>query len=231
MSLATIGATGEAPAWPPRKPAVKCTDEDHRTTRADRRYELLDLAAVDKACSPEPTTPADRRYELLDADLIGARTLRGEFRHNALAGRLSTLGLRVRVDDDGARRHNALAGRLSTLGGGGGLLLIAPTRHNALAGRLSTLAVAVEAHEDNPVGWLRDDPQRRKALRLVVALARGFAAHYDRLLPTADRVHDPTQEPSRSAAATSRCLEPRSGSATPFRCCAMRSPTAAPASG
>ncbi len=63
-------------------------------------------------------------------------------------------------------------------------------RQNALIGRLSALADAVEAHLDDPVAWLRDDPQGGKALPFVVALARDFAAHYDRLLHTADRVHD-----------------------------------------
>ena len=61
-------------------------------------------------------------------------------------------------------------------------------KRNVLTTRLSALADAVEAEGDHAVPWLRDDPRGRKALPLVVALARDFAAQNDRLLRSADRV-------------------------------------------
>ena len=63
-------------------------------------------------------------------------------------------------------------------------------RGNRLVGQLSALADAIAAQGDDPLPWLRDDPQGRQALPFVVALARDIAARNDRLLQTADRVRD-----------------------------------------
>ena len=113
-------------------------------------------------------------------------------------------------------------------------------RQNALIGRLSALADAVEAHRDDPIAWVRDDPQGRKALPFVVALARDFAAHYDRLLQTADRVHDRvrhivdiirTQESqSLGGGGDLKAVELRQQIGDACRCCATPSPGAASAS-
>ena len=68
--------------------------------------------------------------------------------------------------------------------------LHAELRDRELVGRLTALADAVAARGDDPIPWLRDDPQGRQALPFLVALAGDVAAWNDRLLRTADRVRD-----------------------------------------
>ena len=63
-------------------------------------------------------------------------------------------------------------------------------RENQLIHRLSALAEAIAAQGDGLLPWLRDDPQGRKAVPFLVALAGDLAARNDRLLQTADRVRD-----------------------------------------
>ena len=74
-----------------------------------------------------------------------------------------------------------------TIGAG---TLHAALRENELAGRLSALADAIAAQGDDPIPWLRDDPQGRQAIPFLIALAADIAAHNGRLLQTADRVRD-----------------------------------------
>ncbi len=68
--------------------------------------------------------------------------------------------------------------------------LHAELRDSRLVRRLSALAGAIAAQGDDPVPWLRDDPQGRQALPFLAALAGDLAAQNDRLLQTADRVRD-----------------------------------------
>ena len=63
-------------------------------------------------------------------------------------------------------------------------------RSNELAGRLSALAEAAAPHRDDPVPWLRDDPQGRQAVPFFVALAADLAAQNARWLATVTRVRE-----------------------------------------
>ncbi len=66
--------------------------------------------------------------------------------------------------------------------------LHAELRRNTLIRRLCALADAFAPHRDDPIPWLRDDPRGRKAVPLLLALARDLAAQSDRWLATAERV-------------------------------------------
>ena len=68
--------------------------------------------------------------------------------------------------------------------------LHATLRENELVGRLSALADSIAAQGDDPIPWLRDDPQGRQAIPFLLALAADIAAHNERALQTADRVRD-----------------------------------------
>ena len=59
-----------------------------------------------------------------------------------------------------------------------------------LLDRLCALADAVEAHRDDWAGYIADDPQGRKAMPFLIALARDFADRKEGLAQTVDRVRD-----------------------------------------
>ena len=62
--------------------------------------------------------------------------------------------------------------------------------NDQLLNRLGALADAVEAHRDDWAGYIADDPQGRKAMPFLIALARDFADRKEGLAQTVDRVHD-----------------------------------------
>ena len=109
-------------------------------------------------------------------------------------------------------------------------------QRNVLTARLSALADAVAAQGDGVVSWLRDDPRGRKALPLLAALARDFAAQNDRLLRSAGRVQQRvrhivdiirTQRSHSAGKAPARRSSCAGRSAMPSGCCAPRSSSAA----
>ena len=59
-----------------------------------------------------------------------------------------------------------------------------------LLNRLCALADAVEAHRDDWAGYIADDPQGRKAMPFLIALARDFVAKREGLAQTVSRVRD-----------------------------------------
>ncbi len=63
-------------------------------------------------------------------------------------------------------------------------------RQNAPAERLTALAEAVAPHRDDPIPWLRDDPQGRKAIPFLLALAGELSAQNDAWLETVKRVRE-----------------------------------------
>ena len=63
-------------------------------------------------------------------------------------------------------------------------------RSNELAGRVSALAEAAAPHRDDPIPWLRDDPQGRKAVPFFLALAADLTAQNVRWLATVRRVRE-----------------------------------------
>ena len=54
--------------------------------------------------------------------------------------------------------------------------------------RFSALADAVKRHEDDWVGYIKDDPQGKKALPFMLALAEDFAQRNERVVRTVERV-------------------------------------------
>ena len=82
--------------------------------------------------------------------------------------------------------HN-LGNAVNSISVGAGALH-AELQGDTLIRRLSALADAFEPHRDDPGRWLRDDPRGRKAVPLLLALARDLAARNESLLATAERV-------------------------------------------
>ena len=62
--------------------------------------------------------------------------------------------------------------------------------NDRLLDRLCALADAVEAHRDDWVGYIGRDPQGRKAMPFLIALARDFVQRKEGLEQTVDRVRD-----------------------------------------
>ena len=61
---------------------------------------------------------------------------------------------------------------------------------NELIGRFSALAKAIEPHREDWIPWLQTDPQGRKVLPFILALAKDFAAQNERHKHIVERVRE-----------------------------------------
>ena len=59
-----------------------------------------------------------------------------------------------------------------------------------LVRRLAAVAAGINAHQDDPIGYVRDDSQGRRVLPFVAALSEDFSRQREILLKTVDRVRN-----------------------------------------